>query len=109
MRSTVKALLSPWGGGAYLILDLAEGGLIERGLIREGGLFTKSSDKDIFGSFSVRLSHILRNQQRIFLLKYINSTQFLSQIISKVTCKVVSLSKWKYLVNSRPLHRWGGA
>ena len=106
MYNTAKALLSP--RGAYLISDLAEGGLIERGLIREGGLFTKSSDKDILGSFSVRLSHILRNQQRIFLLKYINSTQFLSQTISKVTCKVVSQSKWKYLVNkSRPLHKWG--
>ena len=32
--STVKALLSPWG--AYLILYLPEGGLIERGCIREG-------------------------------------------------------------------------
>ena len=37
-------------GGAYLISDLTEGGLIERGLIREEGLFTKSSDKDIFGT-----------------------------------------------------------
>ena len=38
------------------------------GLIREGGLFTKSSDKDIFGSFSVLLSHILRNQHTILRL-----------------------------------------
>ena len=37
----------------YLTSDLPEGGLIERGLIREEGLFTKSNDKDIFGSFSV--------------------------------------------------------
>ena len=37
-------------------------GVDRGGLIREGGLFTKSSDKDIFGSFSVLLSHILRNQ-----------------------------------------------
>ena len=36
---TVKALLSPQG--AYLILDLPEGGLIERGLIREVGLIHK--------------------------------------------------------------------
>ena len=34
-------------GGAYLILDLPEGGLI-----REGGLFTKLCDKDkLFSSF----------------------------------------------------------
>ena len=38
------------------------------GLIREGGLFTKSSNKDIFGSFSVLLSHILGNQHTIFRL-----------------------------------------
>ena len=62
---------------------------MERGLIREGGLFTKSSDKDIFGSFSVLLSHILRNQHTILRLKYINSTQFLSHTILKLTCKVV--------------------
>ena len=89
-QSTVKALFSP--RGANLISNLAEGGLIERGLIREGGLFslfTKSSDKDIFGSFSVPLSHILRNQHTILRLKYINSTQFLSKIILKLTCKVV--------------------
>ena len=79
---TVKALLSP--RGAYLILDLPEGGLLER-----GGLFTKSSEKDIFGSFSVLLFHILRIQHTIFRLKYTNSTQFLSQIILKLTCKVV--------------------
>ena len=51
MITTVKALLNP--RGADLISDLPEGGVIGRGLIREAGLFTKSSDKDIFGSFSV--------------------------------------------------------
>ena len=45
------------------------------------GLFTKSSDKAIFGSFTVLSSHILRNQLTILWLKYINSTQFLSQTI----------------------------
>ena len=91
-----------------MILDLLEGGLIERGLIREGGLFTKSSDKDIFGSFSVLLSHVLWNQHTNLRLKYINSTQFSYQTISKLTCKVVSLSRWKYLVNSRTLHKLEG-
>ena len=66
---TLKALLSP--RGAYLILDLPEGGLN-----REGGLFTKSSEKDIFGSFSVPLFHILRIQHTIFRFKYTDSTQF---------------------------------
>ena len=86
---TVKALLSP--RGAYLILDLPEGGglIREGGLLERGGLFTKSSEKDIFGSFSVLLFHILRIQHTIFRLKYTNSTQFLSQIILKLTCKVV--------------------
>ena len=35
VSSTVEALLNP-PGGAYLISDTPEGGLIERGLIREG-------------------------------------------------------------------------
>ena len=72
-----------------MISDLPEGGLIERELIREGALFTKSSDMDIFGSFSVLLSHILQNQQTILQLQYINSRHFLSQTILELTCKVV--------------------
>ena len=48
----------------------APGGLFNFGpcrgrLNREGGLFTKSNDKDIFGSVSVLLSHILLNQHTI--------------------------------------------
>ena len=78
----------PPRGRAHLISDLPEGGLN-----REGGLFTKSSDKDIFGSFSVLLPHILRNQHTILRLKYINSTQSLSQTILKLTCKAVQLNK----------------
>ena len=85
---TVKALLSP--RGAYLISDLPEGGLNrEGGLLERGGLFTKSSDKDIFGSFSVLLSHSLQNQGTILRLKYVNSTQFLFQNVPKLTWKVV--------------------
>ena len=75
----------------------------EGGFDTEGGLFTKSSDKDIFGSFSVLLSHILRNQHTV--LPHINSTQFLSPTISELTCKVLSLRKWKYFVISRTLHK----
>ena len=87
-KVTVKALLSP--RGAYLISDLPEGGLNrEGGLLERGGLFTKSSDKDIFGSFSVLLSHSLRNQGTILRLKYVNSTQSLFQSVPKLTWKVV--------------------
>ena len=50
-RDTVNVLLSPLR--VYLISELPEGGLIERVLIREEGLFTKSSDKDICDSFGV--------------------------------------------------------
>ena len=78
-KSSIK---SP--GGAYLISNLPEGGLLER-----GGLFTKSKDKDIFDSFLVLSTQILRNQHTILRLKYINSTQFLSQTILKLTRKVV--------------------
>ena len=53
--------------GAFLFLDLPGGWLN-----REGGLFTKSSGKDIFSSFSVLLSHILRNQHTILRLKWIS-------------------------------------
>ena len=80
--NTAKALLSPPGG-------LFNFGPSRGGLIREGGLFIKSSDKDIFGSFSVLLSHILRNQGTTLRLKYVNSTQFLFQNMPKLTCKVV--------------------
>ena len=85
----MSIILSPQG--AYLILDFAEEGLIERGeLLETGSLFTGSSEKDIFGSFSVLfLSHILWNQHEILLLKYITSTQFLSQTILNLTCMVV--------------------
>ena len=66
---TVKALLSPWG--AYLVSDLPEEGLIERELIREGG-----------GLINI-------NQHTILRLKCINSTQFLSETMPKLACKVL--------------------
>ena len=65
------------------------------GLIIEGGLFTKSSDNDLFGYFSVVSTHILHHQHTILRVSYINSTQFFSQTISKLTYKHVLLSKWK--------------
>ena len=48
--------------GAYLISDIPEGVLIERGLIHK-------IKRYVFGSFSVLLSHILRNQYTILRLK----------------------------------------
>ena len=59
---------------------------MEKVAYQKGGLFTKTSEKDIVGSFSVLLSHILRNDHQ---LKYINSAQFLSQTIQQLTCEVV--------------------
>ena len=102
-----KSSIKPPPGGLFNF-GPSRGGLIERGLIRAGALFTKSSDKDMFGSSSALLFDVLLNQQSILRFKYIISTQFLSQNISKLTCKVVLLSKWKYLVNSRTLQKWGG-
>ena len=34
--------------GTYLILDTSEGGLLERGLIREGAFFKKLDEKDMY-------------------------------------------------------------
>ena len=67
----VTALLSHMG--PYLIPDTPEGGLKERGLIREEDLFTKSNDKD---SFSVLLPRIFPIKHTILQVKSINSTQF---------------------------------
>ena len=65
----VKALLSRMG--AYLISDLPKEGLIERGAYYKGLINKiKYSSKDIFGSFSVLLFHIMRNQHTILRLKY---------------------------------------
>ena len=83
-----KSSIKPPGG--LFNFGPSRGGLNrEGGLLERGGLFTKSSDKDIFGSFSVLLSHNLRNQGTILRLKYVNSTQFLFQNMPKLTCKVV--------------------
>ena len=60
-------------------MGLLEGGLIERGLIGEGGLFTKLSDNDIFRSFTVLFSSFSS-----VLHKYINLTQLLSQTILRL-------------------------
>ena len=79
-----KSFIKPPGG--LFNFRPSRGGLIREG---GGGLFTKSSDKDIFGSFSALLSHILGNQDTILQLKYVNSTRFLFQNMPKVTCKVV--------------------
>ena len=42
---------------------------LKRGCLLERGLFIKSSDDDVFGRFSVLLSHILQNQHTILRLK----------------------------------------
>ena len=73
---TVKALLSPQG--AYLILDTLEGDVKERRLIRErggllereGGLFTKSTEKNVHDSSLASLGHTLRIEHTIFQVKH---------------------------------------
>ena len=74
-------------GGLFDFGPSRRGGLTERGVIR-GGLIKKSSDNDIFGSFSVLLLNILQNQHAILWLQYRNSTQFLCQTILELTCNV---------------------
>ena len=82
-KPIVRALLSP--RGAYFISGTPEGGLKERGLIREGGLFTKSNDNDLYDSFLVVLSNILQIQYAILRVKCMNSMQVLSQTMLKLT------------------------
>ena len=53
--------------GPYLILETPRGGLI-----REGGLFKKLGEKDIYDSFISHLPHILQIQHKILGVKYIN-------------------------------------
>ena len=101
-----KSSIKPPGG--LFNFGPSRGGLNrEGGLLERGGLFTKSKDKDIFDSFLVLSTQILRNQHTILRLKYINSTQFLSQTILKLTRKVVQING-KHLVTSRILYKWGG-
>ena len=66
-RPTVKALLT--SREAYLISDTQEGGLIERGLIGEGRIFTHSTDMDTNDGLSVLLLHILWIQHTILRVK----------------------------------------
>ena len=84
-----KSFIKPPGGGGLFNFGPSRGGLNSEGAYKRGGLFTESSDKDIFGSCPVLLSHILQDQDTILRLKYINSTQFLSQTMPKLTCKAV--------------------
>ena len=58
-----------------------EGGLFKlslrgEGLIREGGLFKKLDEEDIYDSFISLLPHILQIQDAILRVKYINLTDF---------------------------------
>ena len=61
----MEALLSPQG--AYLILDIPEEGLLDRGLIH--------------------LPRVLRIQGAILQLKYIKSTGFYCKRYQNLTCK----------------------
>ena len=72
MLHTVKALLSPRGLISFWTLQrglITEGGLLERGLIQ------KLDEEDIYDSF-ILLPHILRFQDAILRIKYLNSAEF---------------------------------
>ena len=77
---TVKALSSPRGG-------LFNFGHSRGGLIREGSLFKKLDEKDIYDSFISLLPHILQFQHTILRVEYIYLTEFYSQTVPKLTCK----------------------
>ena len=51
-------------------------------MFREGGVFAKSSDKELYDSSSVPVLFILRIQRSILLFKYINSTHFIPNHIT---------------------------
>ena len=59
-----------------LFSNIPEKGLVEWGLIREGGLFTKSNDLDTNDSFSIPLLCILRIQHTMIRVKCLHSAQF---------------------------------
>ena len=71
-RITIKAQLSP--RGAYLILDTPEGAF------REGGLFKKLDEEDIYNSLISLLPHILRINDAILRVKCINLTDLYSKL-----------------------------
>ena len=57
-------------------MDNPKGGLLQRELVREGGLLKKLDEEDIYDSFISLLPHILQIQDAILRVKYINSTDF---------------------------------
>ena len=74
---TVKALLSPSPeGGGFFNFGRSREGSSGTSLIREEGLFTKLSNKDIFGNFSALIPHILRTQHTILRATYLTSNIF---------------------------------
>ena len=81
-KNNCKSSIKPQA--AYLRLGTLEGW---EGL-KETGSFTKSNDKDIYDSFLVFLSQVSWDQLTTLRIKYINSTQLVSQTISKETYKL---------------------
>ena len=69
MKITAKALLSPPRG--LFNFGHSRGGLLER-----EGLFKKLDEEDIYDSFTSLLPHILRIQDAILRVKYIDLTDF---------------------------------
>ena len=69
----------------YVILDPSE-----RGLIREGALFTNTGDKDTYDSFSVLLALSFTDSTYDFMSHVYKLDEVLSQTISKLKCKLFS-------------------
>ena len=80
-----KSSIKPHGGGAYLILDISEMGLLER-----GGLLAKSNDKDIYDSFISSFTPYFADSTYNFASQIHTFDTVLSRIISKLTFKLVS-------------------
>ena len=65
----------------------SRGGLLERGLIRKGGLFKKLDEEDIYDSFISLFNSYFADSRCSFTSQIHKFDRFLSQTISKLTCK----------------------
>ena len=83
--------------GGLFNFENSRGRLKERGPIREGSLFTKSDEKDIYDIFLVLLPHTLWIQHTILRVKYTKSTQFYPKPYQ--TCQLILLDTWNIFGN----------
>ena len=75
-------------------------GAYERGeLFRKGGLFKKLDEEDIYDYFISLLTRILRIQDAILRVKYINLADFYPKLYQNSHAKVFKQSRKKILGN----------